>query len=372
MPPRPLSDAQRARIEENRKRALARQEQRGQQVESGPIISTFAKVENGAIKRSRIELSDDQRARIERNRQRALEIRRKRAGEAGLDTSVTASSSASSGAPAAAPPENRMVQPDDNIRLNKNQHDFVENKSRFQPPPIRRKDYIEYDFSTMSDSKGGFIATHEEGSEGGESLKDWKEKQERRPLREPAPPIDPTTAPKCFECDSIEIDAQLYEKFNARVCKQCKREHRDKYSLLTKTECREDYFLTEPELQDVKILPRIEKANPHGFSRMQLFLRYQVEEFAWKKWGGPDELDAEWERRQAVKLKRKEKRYQQELKEMRKKTRAEEYTRKLRNGEGMVERHVHDWSAPMVIDEANRIMKRRCIDCGMEMEEVYI
>lgn len=369
MPPRPLSDAQRARIEENRKRALLRQNQRVEQAESVPIVLKFAKVENGAIKRSHIGLSDDQRQRIERNRQRALEIRRKRLGESVPESLLTTGASESLVAP---PAENRLKQPDDNIRLNKNQHDLVENKLRFQPPPIRRKDYIEYDFSTMNDSKGGFIASHEEGSEGGESLKEWQEKQNLRPFREVPPPMDPTTAPKCFECDLIEIDVQLYEKFGARVCKQCKREHRDKYSLLTKTECREDYFLTEPELQDINILPRIEKANPHGFSRMQLFLRYQVEEFAWKKWGGPDKLDAEWERREAAKLKRKEKRYQKELREMRKKTRAEEYTRKLRNGEGMVERHVHDWSAPMVIDEANRIMKRRCIDCGMETEEVYI
>ena len=82
-------------------------------------------------------------------------------------------------------------------------------------------------------------------------------------------------------------------------------------------------MLTEPELQDTTLLPRIEKPNPHGYSRMQLFVRFQVEEFAWKKWGGPEELDKEWERREENKVKRKEKKYHDQLREMRKRTRAE-------------------------------------------------
>lgn len=154
------------------------------------------------------------------------------------------------------------------------------------------------------------------------------------------------------------------------MCRRCQKEKQDKYSLLTKTECKEDYLLTDPELQDTGLLPRIEKPNPHGFLRMQLFLRFQVEEFAWKKWGSPEGLDKEWERREAMRLQRREKRYQDKLKEMRKKTRAEEYTRKLRNGMSLGERHVHSWSEP--ISAGGNIVRRRCIDCGIETEEVMI
>lgn len=137
-----------------------------------------------------------------------------------------------------------------------------------------------------------------------------------------------------------------------------------------KTECKEDYLLTEPELQDLSLLPRIEKPNPHGYSRMQLFLRFQVEEFAFKKWGSSEGLDLEWERREQNKLKRKEKKYQDALREMRKKTRAEEFTRKLRHGKSLNERHVHDWAAPVKL--LDNMIKRRCIECGIEIEEVVI
>jgi DNA-repair protein complementing XP-A cells len=50
---------------------------------------------------------------------------------------------------------------------------------------------------------------------------------------------------------------------------------------------------------------------------MMLFVRYQVEAFAWKKWGSPEALDAEYERRTAVKKKTKNKKFEQGLKEFR-------------------------------------------------------
>ena len=37
-----------------------------------------------------------------------------------------------------------------------------------------------------------------------------------------------------------------------------------------------------------------------------------------EKWGGPEELDKEWERREENKVKRKEKKYHDQLREMRK------------------------------------------------------
>lgn len=54
---------------------------------------------------------------------------------------------------------------------------------------------------------------------------------------------------------------------------------------------------------------------------MMLFLRYQVEEFAWKKWGSAEALDAEYERRSAEKKVKKNKKFEQGLKELRKRTR---------------------------------------------------
>ena len=52
-----------------------------------------------------------------------------------------------------------------------------------------------------------------------------------------------------------------------------------------------------------------------------LFLRYQVEEFAWKKWGSAEALDAEWQRRVDEKKKKKNKKFEEGLKELRRRTR---------------------------------------------------
>ncbi len=53
---------------------------------------------------------------------------------------------------------------------------------------------------------------------------------------------------KCRECGSLEIDWVWEDVFKCRVCSSCKEKFPEKYSLLTKTECREDYLLTEREL----------------------------------------------------------------------------------------------------------------------------
>ncbi|ANB11163.1 Rad14p [Sugiyamaella lignohabitans] len=95
---------------------------------------------------------------------------------------------------------------------------------------------------------------------------------------------------------------------------------------------------------------------------MMLYLRYQVEEYAFKKWGSPEGLDKEYERREAAKKQRKEKKFLDKLKDMRKKTRAEAITRHAD------ERHEHEWSAPM--DGLQGMVSRRCKVCGMTTEEI--
>ena len=45
--------------------------------------------------------------------------------------------------------------------------------------------------------------------------------------------------PKCNECQSIDIDQSYRKVFGCLVCNKCKNEKPEKYSLLTKTECKE-------------------------------------------------------------------------------------------------------------------------------------
>ncbi|KAF9459455.1 HotDog domain-containing protein [Collybia nuda] len=183
--------------------------------------------------------------------------------------------------------------------------------------------YFDYDLSKMINSKGGFLL--EDGQEVDENVRrKEKERERQRALQNLEPPIylDPKLNPKCRECQSMEIDQTYRKVFGCLVCKKCQDTMPEKYSLLTKTECKEDYLLTDPELRDQELMPHLLKANPHKatFANMMLFLRYQVEEFAWNKWGSPEALDAEYERRTAEKKKKKNKKFEQGLKDLRRRT----------------------------------------------------
>jgi DNA-repair protein complementing XP-A cells len=111
------------------------------------------------------------------------------------------------------------------------------------------------------------------------------------------------------------------------------------------------------ELRDHEIMPHILKPNPHQstYSNMMLFCRYQVEEFAWKKWGSPEALDAEWDRRMQDKRKLKNKKFEQGLKELRRKTREGVWQRRKD------EEHHHVFSS-------SSHGKQVCHSCGFTIE----
>ena len=119
----------------------------------------------------------------------------------------------------------------------------------------------------MTDTKGGFLtqeddphnkALHAPGSSKEEkpanmTLQEWERQQLLRSLRKTkAGPFEPgisalkkEESKECVECGSLEIDWTWEEVFGCRVCNTCKEKLPDKYSLLTKTEAREDYLLTD-------------------------------------------------------------------------------------------------------------------------------
>ena len=51
--------------------------------------------------------------------------------------------------------------------------------------------------------------------------------------------MDPSKNPKCSECGSIDIEPSYRAVFKILVCKKCKEDIPEKYSLLTKTGCKE-------------------------------------------------------------------------------------------------------------------------------------
>ncbi|CAK5264763.1 unnamed protein product [Mycena citricolor] len=198
-------------------------------------------------------------------------------------------------------------------------------------PNVRFGKYFEYDLSKMVNSKGGFLV--EDGQEVDEELiRKEKERERQRIQKNMEPPVflDPDLNPKCRECGTISIDHAYRKTFGCLVCKNCQNDNPEKYSLLTKTECKQDYLLTDPELRDEEVLPHMLKANPHKstFANMMLYVRYQVEEFAWKKWGSPEALDAEYEKRVAEKSKKKNRKFEDSLRDLRRRTKESSWQRR--------------------------------------------
>jgi DNA-repair protein complementing XP-A cells len=124
----------------------------------------------------------------------------------------------------------------------------------------------------------------------------------------------------------------------------------------------------------------MEKPNPRAshWHDMMLFLRYQVEDYAFsdKKWGSAEGLDAEYVRREAEKKKRTEKKFKMKIMELKKKTRTEAYRKGLLTGAtggnfGDVVaggKHEHEWGIP--VENQNGDTVKACTSCGMEVEEL--
>ncbi|KHJ35915.1 putative dna repair protein rad14 [Erysiphe necator] len=267
-------------------------------------------------------------------------------------------------------------------------------------PSRKYKKYVDHDFSKMIDTKGGFLNAEDDPwnkamnhridteKPAHMTLKQWERHQLLKDLRkrkeglyEPGIGLNAREqGKKCRECGSLEIDWYWEEVFKCAVCSKCKETLPEKYSLLTKTEAKDDYLLTDPELKDTELLPHLSKPNPHKshWHDMMLFLRYQVEEYAFnQKWGSADALDAEFERREAEKKARKEEKFKSKLRELKKKTRSEAFRRNNQmakvgaqfgdqiGGQG---RHEHRWSQTIQNVDGNTV--KVCIDCGMEIEEL--
>ncbi len=261
--------------------------------------------------------------------------------------------------------------------------------------------YVEYDFSKMTDTKGGFLTAdddpHNKAMHTNEhdpkpahmTQQDWERQQLLKSLRrERAGPFEPgisamkdKTTRTCLECGTLEVDWKWVEVFDLAVCSVCKDKFPEKYSLLTKTEAKEDYLLTEPELKDEKLLPHLERPNPHKstWHNMFLYLRCQVEDYAFseRRWGSAEALDAEFTRREMEKKKRKDTKFKSKLADLKKRTRVEAYQRSRKGGGGNFGddlgdgKHIHEFARPLDNPETG-IPAKKCVTCGLEVEELEL
>lgn len=230
----------------------------------------------------------------------------------------------------------------------------------------RLGDYIEFDLTRLHNSRGGFLVDDDGGGSGEDAAEVRRKELERERQRardqlEPGVSLDPTQRPACEQCGASDVLFEPFQRvFGVFVCRVCERAHPERYSLLTKTEVKEDYLLTDAELADQELLPHLLKRNPHKstYSNMMLFMRGQVEAYAFSaaKWKSPEGLDAEYERRQAEKSRKRTRRFHEGLERLRKRTIRSNVWQERRDAE-----HVHEW-------EPWRGGTQLCRACGQRIE----
>ncbi|KAF9117766.1 hypothetical protein BGX30_005164 [Mortierella sp. GBA39] len=320
---------------------------------------------------SRKELPADVQARIERNRQAALERRAKyqkrldseraiaqQFGEV-LPSSSLASASGESGAGYLT-----------SAIIEKNAAEIHKAMEEVEPLPKNEwTKFYDYDLSKMKDTKAGFIQDLDDDKKRDAEDENSRKRKWEPTLAQPDPSIflGADDNYECQDCTSIDVDFQLLRYFHVPVCIGCRDAQPEKYSLLTKTECRADYLLTDPELRDTDLFSFWERPNPKKstWNNMMLYLRCQVEEFAFKKWGGPEGLDKEFEKREREKEARKEVKFKKELRDLRNKTRTSVWQDKRMQQRPKI--HKHNFGTALVDPESGASVQT-CVECGIQVE----
>lgn len=175
--------------------------------------------------------------------------------------------------------------------------------------------YCDFDFAKIQDSKGGFI---------------YEEEKERISV----------LATNCMLCGSIDTDVSFKSAFQLDYCHSCAR----KVDLLTKTECKQDYLLSDYDLKPLKFM---QKKKVH---EMKLYIKSQVEQQAIKKWKSIELLDQEILKREDEKQERKQSRFADKMKKLRTKSMVTNLIR---------EDHKHEFESKNGIQSCS---------CGFQME----
>ena len=181
----------------------------------------------------------------------------------------------------------------------------------------------------------------------------------------------------CEKCnaDAIMLDQKYFESLNVSVCNNCIRAVPEEYSLLTKTEAKQDYILADSELST---LPFITRPNPHKktWSKMYLYMRRHLEVYAFEKWKGEEGLDEALDKRDEKRKELMNKKFKRRLNELRRKTytglqldgsfnRVSSSTSTSRNRN---QSHQHDFDKPSSYDPSKPDQLRKtCLSCGFSV-----
>lgn len=119
----------------------------------------------------------------------------------------------------------------------------------------------------------------------------------------------------CQSCQSRIIDQEYFDHFGVKVCFNCK-ESNILFEILTKTQARNEYLLTDEELADSALLPSMSRRNPHNprWADMKLYLRCQICDFAVKKYGSLEAIKEAIANKNEIRTDRKSKQFLKKLK----------------------------------------------------------
>lgn len=165
---------------------------------------------------------------------------------------------------------------------------------------------------------------------------------------------------QCIDCQSAFSESLLLKQFDVNVCDHCRRTNEEKYSLATKTEAKQEYLLTDADLDAANGgLRCIEKKNPQHerWGMMKLYLRYQIEKICFDRYGGEEGLDAEIVRRGKEKMKMQEKKQKNKVALLRKQTMTSTWMR-------VDSKHTHEYGEE---EPKGAAWVKRCTVCGFEV-----
>ncbi|XP_050499169.1 DNA repair protein complementing XP-A cells homolog [Diabrotica virgifera virgifera] len=174
-------------------------------------------------------------------------------------------------------------------------------------------------------------------------------------------PILELDRPECGVCNKTFASSWLFDKFDYKCCDACK--DPETHKLITKTEAKTSYLLKDCDLDKREPqLKFIQQKNPHNSSwgDMKLYLLIQIEKRALEIWGSEENLEKERELREEKRVLAKSKKYEKQLKELRKGMRSSLYDRTKSAS------HTHEFGEETLIDEEEDTYHRKCLTCPYE------
>ena len=170
---------------------------------------------------------------------------------------------------------------------------------------------------------------------------------------------------RCTDCNGEFFNSKLQKEFGLMVCDACRdKNHDEKYTVVTKMVCKEDYLLKDADLggrpDSLRYIERKNKKN-EKWNPYKLYLLCQVEERSYKLYGGEEGLDAEFDRREELKKAKTIAKTKKQFKETRKKTLTAQWF--AREGSRAEVPHEHTYGEETYDADADEY-SRACTSCG--------